>query len=45
MAHGHNVQDTDSRFIINPITRAIRNESSKKVSMIQLDHNSERFTF
>ena len=45
MTHGHNVEDTYSRFIINPITRAIRNESSKKVSLIQLDHNSARFTF
>ena len=45
MTHGHNVEDTDSRFIINPITRAVRNESSKKVSLIQLGHNSERFTF
>lgn len=45
MAHLHSVFDTDAHFIIDPITRAITNESSKKTSLIQYDHNSERFTF
>lgn len=45
MAHLHSVYDTDSRFVINPITRAIKNDSPKKTTIIQFDHNSERFTF
>lgn len=45
MAHKHSVYDTDTHFSINPITRALKNESSAKTSVIQFDHNSERFTF
>lgn len=45
MAHLHSVYDTDSHFSIDKITRAIKNESSKKVTVMQFDHNSERFTF
>ena len=45
MSHIHSVSDTDSRFVINPITRMIKNESSRKTTLIQYDHNSERFTF
>lgn len=45
MTHKHSVYDTDSHFSINPITRAIKNESSKKTTLMQYDHNSERFTF
>ena len=45
MAHIHSIYDTDSHFSINPITRAIKNESSTKTSIMQNDHNSERFTF
>lgn len=45
MAHRHSVYDTDSHFSIDPITRTIRNESSKKTTLMQGDHNSERFTF
>lgn len=45
MAHLHSVYDSDSHFSINPVTRAIRNDSSKKSAVIQHDHNSERFTF
>lgn len=45
MAHKHNVYDKDTHFQIDPITREITNESSKKVVLIQRDHNSERFTF
>lgn len=41
----HDVYDSDTRFIINPITRAVKNESSKKTTLIQHDHNSERFSF
>lgn len=45
MAHKHSVYDTDTHFSINPITRAIKNESSTKTTVMQYDHNSERFTF
>lgn len=45
MGHVHNVYDSDTRFLINPITRAIKNESNRKTVLIQHDHNSERFTF
>lgn len=45
MAHLHKVHDTDSYFKIDPATRAISNEKSKKTSLMQFDHNSERFTF
>lgn len=44
MAHLHNVFDSDNRFRIDPITRAITNESGK-IKLVQHDHNSERFTF
>lgn len=44
MAVRHGVTDTDRHFIIDPITRTIKNQSGKLV-LIQYDHNSERFTF
>lgn len=44
MAHEHSVTDVDRHFIIDPVTREIKNESGKVVLM-QHDHNSERFTF
>lgn len=44
MAHLHSVYDTDNHFSIDPVTRAIKNES-KKTTVVQYDHNSERFTF
>jgi hypothetical protein len=45
MAHKHSVYDTDPHFVIDPVTRAIRNASTSKTKLIQYDHNSERFTF
>lgn len=42
--HKHPVYDTDLHLIIDPVTRAVKNESKKSVLM-QNDHNSERFTF
>lgn len=45
MAHKHGVYDSDAHFTINPITRQIKNESSRKTVLIQGDHQSERFTF
>lgn len=44
MAHTHSIIDTDNRFYIDPITRAVKNNSGK-VTLAQNDHNSERFTF
>jgi hypothetical protein len=45
MAHLHSIYDTDNHFKIDPITRAIKNESNSKVKLMQFDHKSERFTF
>lgn len=45
MGHKHGVYDSDTHFSINPVTRQIRNETSRKTTLIQGDHNSERFTF
>ena len=45
MAHIHSVYDTDPHFEIDPITRAITNQSTTKTQLMQYDHNSERFTF
>lgn len=44
MSHLHIIHDSDAHFTIDPITRAIINES-KKTTVIQHDHNSEKFTF
>lgn len=44
MSHVHDIIDTDSHFIIDPITRTITTESDKLV-VTQYDHNSERFKF
>ena len=44
MAIRHGVTDSDNHFIIDPVTRTIKNNSGKTV-LIQHDHNSERFTF
>ena len=45
MNHNMKVFDTDPLFIVDAVTRAIKNMSQSKVSIIQGDHNSERFTF
>lgn len=45
MAHKHSVYDTDAHFKIDSATRAITNASTGKTSLMQYDHNSERFTF
>lgn len=44
MSHLHSIYDTDLHFIIDPINRSITSESGK-VTLMQYDHNSERFTF
>lgn len=45
MSHTHPVLDSDEHFVINPETRAITNSSSSKITLMQYDHNSERFSF
>lgn len=45
MAHIHSIYDSDAHFVINAATRTMRNASTSKTSVIQHDHNSERFTF
>lgn len=43
--HIHTVLDTDRYFTIDPYSRIITYESDAKLSLVQYDHNSERFTF
>lgn len=45
MVHLHEVRDTDSHYVIDPITRAIANANSAKNTLMQGDHNSEIYTF
>ena len=45
MSHIHNVTDSDNKFIIDGISRAIKNASTSKTMVMQFDHNSEVFTF
>lgn len=43
--HRHPVPDSDTYFIIDPYSRQIENTNYQKTVLMQLDHNSERFTF
>lgn len=43
--HTHPVPDTDTYFVIDPVTRKIENTNPKKYVIMQYDHNSERCTF
>lgn len=45
MSHIDKVIDADPHFIIDIATRDITNASEEKVSLVQYDHNSERFSF
>lgn len=45
MAIKHGVHDTDTHYIVDPITRVAKNEGLKKVSIVRDDHNSEVCTF
>lgn len=45
MPHRKLIKDIDPCFVIDPITRAIKNASATKTTIMQYDHNSERFTF
>lgn len=43
--HQLQIIDSDAYFSIDPITRVITNDEPKKNTILQGDHNSERFTF
>ena len=45
MAHKHSVYDSDTHLRINPTTRTFAVEGFTKNTIVQHDHNSERFTF
>lgn len=45
MSHVNKVIDADPHFEIDINTRNIKNVSQTKVSLVQYDHNSERFSF
>ena len=45
MAHKHSVYDTDTHFIIDGPTHAIKNAAQVKNRIFQGAHNSERYTF
>ena len=45
MSHIHNVTDSDNKFIVDGISRVIKNASTSKTTVMQFDHNSEVFTF
>ena len=45
MSHLHNIKDADNKFIIDGISRVIKNTSTSKTTVMQFDHNSEIFTF
>lgn len=41
----HPVQDLDTYFRVDPVTRELSNDACLKSCLIQHDHNSERFSF
>ena len=45
MSHIHDVNDSDNKFIVDGISRVIKNTSASKTTVMQFDHNSEVFTF
>ncbi len=45
MAHLHSVYDVDTHFKIDNVSRQITSEAGQKTTIMQYDHNSERFTF
>ena len=44
VSHIHDVTDSDTHFVIDPLTRAITT-TSEKLNLSVGDHNSERYTF
>lgn len=45
MAHEDKIKDTDAFFVVDAITRQIKNMTPQKIVLVQGDHNSEKFTF
>lgn len=45
MSHNNKIIDKDPCFEVDAITRVIRNVSNTKTTVMQFDHNSERFSF
>lgn len=45
MGHQHSVYDVDTHFTIDAVSRKIASEAGAKTTLMQYDHNSERFTF
>lgn len=45
MPHTHLIVDMDRYFSIDPYTRVMTHESESSLTLIQYDHNSERYTF
>lgn len=45
MSHTNKIIDSDAFFEVNAITRQIANKTPSKITLMQNDHNSERFTF
>ena len=45
MTHLHEVRDSDSHYIINPVTMEITNANGEKNTLQRGDHNSEILTF
>lgn len=43
--HSHTVNDSDSLFVIDPVTRAISYSGDTENVLVQYDHNSEVYTF
>lgn len=44
VSHVHNIIDTDSHFLIDPVFRTVSTKSDK-LYVVQYDHESEKFTF
>lgn len=45
MPHRKLIKDRDASFEIDAITRVIKNMTPSKITLMQYDHDSERFTF
>lgn len=45
MAHDHNIIDSDARYVIDPISKSIIDDGTKRKTIVQHDHKSERLTF
>lgn len=45
MSHTNKIKDTETHFVIDPLSRVITNSLAVNNTIVQYDHNSERFTF